>query len=188
MPVWYDISFLCANHQFYAFSGILPDSAGPPAAGWSSPVGAAARINPIDWTSTTMPASVAGKALSLQAVCTGFVYLAARARVRILINSDDGALVLLGGGGGGVGGGNHSSNTTSAVPVSLEQPVGMTEPYWSNHGPEDAATPANVTFAAGWTPLVVRWFDSGGGTQLHLKISVNESEATFDGAGILFGM
>jgi hypothetical protein len=138
-----------------------------------------------------MPASVAGKALSLQAVCTGFVYLAARARVRILVTSDDGALVLLGGGGGGgSGSGNHSSNSTGAysAPVSLEQPVGMTEPYWSNHGPEDAATPANVTFAAGWTPLVVRWFDSGGGTQLHLKISVNESDATVDGAGILFGM
>lgn len=117
----------------------------------------------------------------------GFVFLAARARVRILINSDDGALVLL---GGNKNSGNHSSNATGAytAPVSLEQPAGMIEPYWSNHGPEDAATPANVTFEAGWTPLVVRWFDSGRGTQLHLKISVNESEATFDGAGILFGM
>jgi hypothetical protein len=186
MLVWFLFYSPCAHHQFYAFSGILPDTAGPPAAGWSSPVGAAARINPIDWTSSTMPANVAGKALSLQAECTGFVYLAARARVRILVTSDDGALVLLGGGGSGSG--NHSSNATGAIPVSLEQPVGMTEPYWSNHGPEDAATPANVTFAAGWTPLVVRWFDSGGGTQLLLKISVNESEATVDGAGILFGM
>ena len=67
-PIWYfrensRVCFPSRESQFYAFTGVLPDAAGPPAAGWSLPVGAAARLNPIDWTSSTMPASVAGKAL-----------------------------------------------------------------------------------------------------------------------------
>jgi hypothetical protein len=188
---WGINSFLAPSHPWYATQPILPGVItylpglwakfytatggpsvdGPTGGGWGTPItgtftsapGATLNSNTpgptsVIWYGNNNGYYPAGNA-SYSAVYTGFIYSATGGTIQFQFNTDDGMVVFFNG-----------SNVLSS---------------WTGQG-DTQYTSGSVTLPAGYTPIVSRWYDGGGGGQSILRTNINGGGFTENGAGRYF--
>ena len=178
LPIQSNISFLPGLWaKFYTNAG-QPDSNGPP--GNSAGTSGSAWGTPIIGTFTSGPAGTLGSNTpgptnvihygnndgyqpggnaNYQAVYSGFIYSATGGTIQFQMQTDDGMRV----------------DYNGANVIIAWQPQGATN-YNS----------ASLTMPAGYTPIVVRWYDSGGGGQSIMWYNMNGTGYNSNGAGVYF--
>ena len=159
--------------KFYTNSGSQPNSNGPPASsggsGWGTPITGTMTGTLFNGSNTPGASSVIYYGTNFNAypqgninysgIYTGLFYSAVGGTVIFQMATDDGMRV--------------DFNGTN---VLLS---------WTPQG-ETAYTSATLTLPAGYTPIVMRWFDTGGGGASRLLWNINGSGYTSNGAGVFF--
>jgi hypothetical protein len=148
-----------------------PSIDGPTGGGWGTPItgtftsapGATLNSNTpgptsVIWYGNNNGYYAAGNA-SYSAVYTGFIYSASGGTIQFQFNTDDGMVVFF----------NGVNVLSSWIPQADTQ-----------------YTSGLITLPIGYTPIVSRWFDSGGGGQSILRTNINGGGFTENGAGRYF--
>ena len=189
---WGINSFLAPSHPWYSTQPVLPGGGpayftglwakfytqtggpsvnGPDGGGWGTPItgtftsapGATLNSNTpgptnVIWYGNNNGYYPAGNA-SYSAVYTGFIYSASGGTIQFQFNTDDGMVVFFNG-------------------VNVLQ-------SWAGQG-DTQYTSGSITLPAGYTPIVSRWYDGGGGGQSILRTNINGGGFTENGAGRYF--
>ena len=189
---WGINSFLAPSHPWYSTQPVLPGGGpayftglwakfytqtggpsvnGPDGGGWGTPItgtftsapGATLNSNTpgptsVIWYGNNNGYYPAGNA-SYSAVYTGFIYSASGGTIQFQFNTDDGMVVFFNG-------------------VNVLQ-------SWASQG-DTQYTSGSITLPAGYTPIVSRWYDGGGGGQSILRTNINGGGFTENGAGRYF--
>lgn len=142
---------------FYPSSYSTPDVNGPPGSGWGSQMGTPGYYNPINFQNND---SRAAGTNNFQCVSTGYVYAPnASTTIQFQTISDDGIVIFL----------NGSQVLNN----------------WGPHG-DTTNFSSTITLPAGYTPITIRFFDSGGGLTYEVYISVNGGGWTGDATGVFY--
>jgi hypothetical protein len=189
---WGINSFLAPSHPWYNTQPVLPGGGpayftglwakfytqtggpsinGPTGGGWGTPItgtftsapGATLNSNTpgptsVIWYGNNNGYYPAGNA-SYSAIYTGFIYSASGGTIQFQFNTDDGMVVFFNG-----------VNVLSS---------------WTGQG-DTQYTSGSITLPAGYTPIVSRWYDGGGGGQSILRTNINGGGFTDNGAGRYF--
>jgi hypothetical protein len=147
---------------FYANTGNIPDASGPTDQGgngsyWGSIIQTAQALNPIAF-GNNLGVSINGNA-NYSCITTGYVYSATTTTIQFLGYTDDGLIV----------------NFNSTNVIYQYQRQGSTAYYSST-----------VTLPAGYTPIRITWYDSGGGGDYRIYFSINGAGFINDGTGVFY--
>lgn len=152
------------NTTFYANTGSIPDRSGPTDAGgngtnWGSIIQAAQALNPI-YFGNNLGVYIAGQG-NYSALTTGFVYSASVGTIQFQGITDDGLIV--------------NFNGTNVIDQYQQQ--GSTT-YYSG----------TLTLPAGYTPIRITWYDTGGGGDYRINFSINGGAYISDGTGVFYNL
>ena len=144
---------------FFANTGSIPNSSGPTLAGgsgtnWGALIQSAQALNPINFGNNV--GYYPAGAYNYSALTTGFVYSATSGTIQFQGTTDDGLIV----------------NFNGTNVINQYQQQGATT-YYS----------ASLTLPAGYTPIRITWYDTGGGGQYQISYSINGGAYTNDGTG-----
>jgi hypothetical protein len=147
---------------FYASTANIPDSSGPTDQGgngayWGSLIQSAQALNPIAF-GNNLGVIINGNG-NYSCITTGYVYSASAGTIQFLGYTDDGLIV----------------NFNSTNVIYQYQRQGST-PYYSS----------TVTLPAGYTPIRITWYDSGGGGDYRIYFSINGGSFINDGTGVFY--
>ena len=147
---------------FFANTGSIPDRSGPTLAGgtganWGSMIQSAQALNPINF-GNNVGYQPAG-AYNYSALTTGFVYSASSGTIQFQGTTDDGLIV----------------NFNGSNVIDQYQQQGATT-YYS----------VSLTLPAGYTPIRITWYDTGGGGQYQIYFSINGGSYINDGTGVFY--
>lgn len=149
---------------FYANTGSIPDASGPTDAGgngtnWGSIIQSVQALNPI-YFGNNQGIYIAGQA-NYSALTTGYVYSASAGTIQFQGITDDGLIV--------------NFNGTNVIYQYQQQ--GSTT-YYSG----------SLTLPAGYTPIRITWYDTGGGGDYRIYFSINGGAYTNDGTGVFYNL
>ena len=147
---------------FFANTGSIPDRSGPTIAGgngtnWGAVIQSAQALDPI-YFGNNHGVSIAGNA-NYASITTGFVYSASAGTIQFQGVTDDGLIV----------------NFNGTDVINQYQQQGATT-YYSG----------SLTLPAGYTPIRITWYDTGGGGQYDIYFSINGGAYTNSGTGVYF--
>jgi hypothetical protein len=147
---------------FYANTGNIPDSSGPTDQGgngayWGSIIQTAQALNPIAF-GNNLGVNINGNG-NYSCITTGYVYSASAGTIQFQGITDDGLIV----------------NFNSTNVIYQYQRQGSTTYYSST-----------VTLPAGYTPIRITWYDSGGGGDYRIYFSINGGSFINDGTGVFY--
>ena len=147
---------------FFANTGSIPNRSGPVIAGgngtnWGSIIQAAQALDPI-YFGNNHGVSIAGNA-NYSAITTGFVYSASVGTIQFQGVTDDGLIV----------------NFNGVDVIDQYQQQGATTYYSGSR-----------TLPAGYTPIRITWYDTGGGGAYDIYFSINGAAYTNAGTGVYF--
>lgn len=178
-PVQCNISFLPGLWaKFYANTGSIPDSNGPPGnlagssgSGWGTALTGTFTSGPagINGSNTPGPTNIIHygnndgyqpvSSYNYSAVYSGFMYSATGGTIQFQMQTDDGMRVDYNG-----------ANVIIA---------------WQQQGATNYNS-SSLTMPAGFTPIVIRWYDTGGGGQSILWYNINGAGYVMDGTGVYY--
>ena len=172
------VSFLPGLWAKFYTNGGSPDSNGPPGnsagtsgSGWGTPIIGTFTSGPTGTNGSNTPGPtsiihygidngyVPGGNNNYQAIYTGFIYSGSGGTIQFRVLTDDGFRV----------------DYNGANVILSWQGQGATYYYSSV-----------LTMPAGYTPIVMRWFDGGGGGQSWMWYSMNGGSYNDDGTGVYF--
>jgi hypothetical protein len=158
---WTYANFLMTT--FYANTSGGPDVSGPLAtggngSGWGSVIQSAQALNPINFGNNN--GYYPGGYTNYQAFTSGYVYSATAGTIQFYGITDDGLYI--------------EYNGTSVIPGAYH-PQGST-----------GYTSPVLTLPAGYTPIRIVWYDSGGGGDYRIYYSLNGGGFTNDGTGVFY--
>jgi hypothetical protein len=147
---------------FFANTGSIPDRSGPTIAGgngsnWGSIIQSAQALNPILF-GNNHGYIVAGYS-NYSCLTSGYIYSASVGTIQFYGVTDDGLIV--------------NFNGTNVIDQYQQQ--GAT-----------GYNSATVTLPAGYTPIRITWYDTGGGGQYDIYYTVNGGTQTSDGTGLTY--
>lgn len=147
---------------FFANTGSIPNRSGPVIAGgngtnWGAVIQAAQALDPI-YFGNNHGMSVNGNA-NYSAITTGFVYSASVGTIQFQGVTDDGLIV----------------NFNGVDVIDQYQQQGTTTYYSGSR-----------TLPAGYTPIRITWYDTGGGGSYDIYYSINGGAYTNAGTGVYF--
>jgi hypothetical protein len=147
---------------FFANTGSIPDRSGPTLiggnnSGWGSVVQAGQALNPINF-GNNLGYQPAGN-YNYSALTTGFVYSASVGTIQFQGTTDDGLVVRFNG----------------VDVLNQYQQQGATT-YYSG----------SLVLPAGYTPIRIIWYDTGGGGQYQISFSINGGAYTNNGTGVFY--
>jgi hypothetical protein len=149
---------------FFANTGSIPDRSGPTLAGgnnsgWGAVIQAGQALNPINF-GNNLSFQPAG-AYNYSALTTGFVYSASVGTIQFQGTTDDGLVVRFNG----------------VDVLNQYQQQGATT-YYSG----------SLVLPAGYTPIRIIWYDTGGGGQYQISFSINGGAYTNNGTGVFYSL
>jgi hypothetical protein len=147
---------------FFANTGSIPDRSGPSLvggnnSGWGAVVQAGQALNPINF-GNNLGYQPAG-AYNYSALTTGFVYSASVGTIQFQGTTDDGLVIRFNG----------------VDVLNQYQQQGATT-YYSG----------SLVLPAGYTPIRITWYDTGGGGQYQVSFSINGAAYTNNGTGVFY--
>ena len=178
-PVQCNISYLPGLWaKFYTNTGSIPDSNGPPGnsagssgSGWGTALTGTFTSGPtgVNGSNTPGPTNIIHygnndgyqpvSTYNYSAVYSGFMYSASGGTIQFQMQTDDGMRVDYNG-----------ANVIIA---------------WQQQGATNYNS-ASLTMPAGFTPIVIRWYDTGGGGQSILWYNINGAGYVMDGTGVYY--
>jgi hypothetical protein len=159
--------------KFYTNTGSIPNSNGPPSvsggSNWGTPI--TGIFNNTLWTGSNTPgptnfiyygnnygAYPAGNG-NYSGIYSGFIFSAAGGTIQFQIVTDDGMRL--------------DFNGVNAIN------------QWQQQG-ATTYTSASLTLPAGYTPIIMRWYDTGGGGASIMSYNINGAGFTSNGTGVFF--
>jgi len=171
-PVQCNISYLPGLWaKFYTNTGSVPDSNAAGGSGWGTAITGTFTSGPagVNGSNTPGPTNIihygnndgyqpAGN-YNYAAVYSGFIYSAAGGTIQFQMQTDDGMRV--------------DFNGANAIN------------QWQQQGATNYNS-ASLTLPAGFTPIVIRWYDTGGGGQSILWHNINGAGYNSNGSGVYY--
>lgn len=179
LPIQSNVSFLPGLWaKFYTNTGSIPDSNGPPGnvagtsgSGWGTALTGTFTSGPtgVNGSNTPGPTNIIHygnndgyqpvSSYNYSAVYSGFIYSAVGGTIQFQMQTDDGMRVDFNG-----------ANVIIA---------------WQQQGATNYNS-SSLTLPAGYTPIVIRWYDTGGGGQSILWHNINGAGYNMDGTGVYY--